>query len=165
MDIRDYLRGRHVRFETLLHRPAPSASRLAGTVHVPGSRVAKAVLIRGGAGDVLAVLPATHRVDLERLGALLGLVGARLATEDELEGVFHDCERGSVPPFGHLYGLTTVVDSSLAAWAEIVVESNFRHEGLRLRYRDFEAVEGPMRGRFAAPTATKRKRVEERRAG
>lgn len=161
MSIREFLRSRSVPFTTLLHAPAPSAARLAQSVHVPGQQVAKGVLVRAGAGYVLAVIPATHRVDLERLAVVLDRNPAdlRIATEDEVELVFADCERGALPPFGHLYGLATVVDSSLASVGEIVVEGNTRHEGLRLRYRDYEAVEGPIRARFASPIATRRRRI------
>jgi Ala-tRNA(Pro) deacylase len=129
--------------------------------------VAKGVLVRAGAGYALAVLPATHRVDLAALAPILDRSPEelRLAAEDEVEAVFADCERGALPPFGHLYGLLTVVDSSLAAVAEIVVEGNTRHEGLRLRYRDYEAIAEPIRARFAVPIAPRRRRAEERRAG
>ena len=96
---------------------------------------------------------------------MLAAERVRLATEDELAGIFTDCERGVVPPFGRLYGLTTVVDTSLAAWAEIVVEANLRHEDLRLRYRDYEAIEEPLRARFARPIAPRRPAERGRRAG
>ena len=151
------LSPRHrVRYEAVLHRPAPTASRRAHSVHVPGDQVAKSVLVRADDRFVLAVLPSTHRIDLDRLAAVLEVERVRLATEDELTRVFTDCERGAVPPFGRLYGLATVVDTSLAAWAEIVVEANLRHEDLRLRYRDFEAIEDPVRARFARPIAPRR---------
>ncbi len=167
MDIREYLRGRSVPFSVLLHPPAPTASQLAQSLRVPGQRVAKAVLVRAGeSGYALAVVPATHRLDLPRLAAVLGVAGSevRLASEDEVEAVFADCERGALPPFGHLYGLPTVVDVSLAAGGEIVVEGNLRHEGLRIRYRDYEAVVAPRIARFAAPT-TPRRRGVQRQAG
>jgi Ala-tRNA(Pro) deacylase len=165
MGICDYLRGRQIPFETFLHQPAPSATKLARSVHVPGRRVAKAVLLRGARGDVLAVLPATHRVDLERLARVLDEPSLRLATEDEVERVFVDCERGALPPFGRLYGLTTVVDASLAGGPEVVFEGNFRHKGVRMRYRDYEAIEAPIRARFAEPIAPRRRRTSHRRAG
>jgi len=44
----------------------------------------------------------------------------RIATEAELEEVFADCEPGALPPFGRLYGLTTILDASLSGGAEIV---------------------------------------------
>lgn len=162
--IRDYLRSRGVLHETLLHRPSPTAAHRAQSVHVSGARVAKAVLIRAGSGFVLAVLPATHRIDLDRLAGILRTTDLGIATENELESVFSDCELGAIPPFGSIYGLRTVVDASLAGGNEIVIEGNARHEDLRIRFRDFEAIESPIRGRFAEPIATKRRRNSHRRA-
>jgi len=166
MSIREYLQSRHVWFQTLLHTPAPSASKLARYVHVSGRGVAKGVLVRAADGDyVLAVLPASARIDLEKLSEVLGRGPIALATEDEVGRVFGDCERGALPPFGRPYGLRTVVDSSLAGVSEIVCVGNARHEGVRLRYRDYEAVEAPLRARFATSAEPKRRRVSHRRAG
>jgi Ala-tRNA(Pro) deacylase len=165
MCIRDYLRDRRVWFETMLHAPSSSATKLAQSVHVPGRIVAKGVLVRAGAEYALAVLPATMRIDLERLAQVLDAREVRIATEDEVERVFGDCERGALPPFGRLYGLTTVVDASLAAGPEIVFVANARHEGVRMRFRDYEAIEAPVRARFALAIAPKRRRTSHRRAG
>jgi Ala-tRNA(Pro) deacylase len=158
MRISEFLREQHVPFETLLHQPATSATKLAQSVHVPGKMVAKPVLVKAGAQYVLAVLPSTHRVDLEQLGQALGMPTLCVASEDEVERVFTDCERGALPPFGHLYGLRTVVDPSLDGGSEIVFEANLRHEGVRMRYRDFEAVEAPLRAKFATEIAPRQPR-------
>lgn len=158
MYIGEYLHSRKVPFELMLHQPAPSATRLAQSIHVPGRHVAKTVLVHADGLFVLAVLPATHRVDLDRLATVLGVDSVRLATEDEVEHVFSDCERGALPPFGQLYGLKTIVDTSLARGSELVFEGNLRHEGLRMQYRDYEAIEAPLRARFATPIAPQRPR-------
>ncbi|WP_406693524.1 YbaK/EbsC family protein [Singulisphaera sp. Ch08] len=165
MCIRDYLQSRHVWFETLLHPPAPSSSKLAQTVHVSGRFVAKGVLVSTGGAYVLAVLPATTRIDMERLGQALQGQSLRIATEDEVERVFEDCERGALPPFGRLYGLTTLVDASLSGGSEIVFVGNSRHEGVRMRYRDYEAIETPIRTRFALATSPRQRRNSHRKAG
>lgn len=165
MTICEFLRGRNVPHATLLHRPSPSSTYRAQSVHVAGASVAKAVLVRAGSGYVLAVLPSTHRIDLERLGAALRATGLTIATEDEVEATFRDCERGAVPPFGSRYNLTTIVDASLSAGHEIVIEANVRHEAIRIRYRDFEALEKPIRARFADPVTPRRRRPSHRRAG
>src|SRR4051812_31328968 len=128
MCIRDYLQSQRVPFAILLHRPAPSATRLARSVAMPGHWVAKAVLLRADDRYVLAVLPSTHRIVLECLPEVLRAHDVRLATEDEIERVFVDCERGARPPFGRLYGLRTLVDASLAGQDDIVFEGNTRHE-------------------------------------
>ncbi len=164
MSIREYLQSRQVWFETLLHRPVPSATKRARSVHVPGRWVAKGVLVKSPRGDVLVVLPATHRIDMERLVGILGGRPVRLATEDEVARVFADCERGALPPFGRLYGLSTVVDESLTGEREIVFVANTRHEGLRMRYADYEWIEAPIRSRFAVPIAPRRRRTSHRKA-
>lgn len=153
MSIVEYLHSHRVRFETLLHRPASAATKLAQSVHVPGRGVAKTVLVKAGDRHYLAVLPATSRIDLDRLGEVLGLPASSvsLAASADLCRFFGDCEPGVIPPFGRLYGLTTLVDTSLSGSAEIVIPANQRHLGLRMRYRDFEAVEAPHRARFALP--------------
>jgi Ala-tRNA(Pro) deacylase len=158
MILRDFLRARSVRFEVLLHAPAPSATHLAGSVHVPGRSVAKSVLVKAGGAFVLAVLPATHRIDLGRLASVLGSEDLRLAEASEVEAIFADCEPGALPPFGRPYGLATVLDASLAGSAEIVFVGNTRHEGIRMKFQDYERVEAPTKARFASPIDSRRAR-------
>jgi Ala-tRNA(Pro) deacylase len=164
MSIREFLKSRQVWFETVLHCPAPYASKRAQCVHVSGRRVAKGVLVKAAGGDVLVVLPATQRVDLNRLARYLGEAEVRLATEDEVERVFSDCERGALPPFGRLYGLKTVVDVSLGTSGELIFQANFRHEGVRMRYHDYDAIEAPARAQIAVPGLLEPE-VSDRRAG
>lgn len=150
MYIVDFLRSRGVWHEALLHRPASSSTKRARSVHVPGRRVAKAVLVKAGDKFLLAVLPSTSQIDLARLSEVIGEPASqvRLATPDELFKLFPDCEPGVVPPFGRLYGLKTVVDSGLADSSEIIVGANTRHEGLRMLFHDFQTIEEPVRATF-----------------
>jgi Ala-tRNA(Pro) deacylase len=153
MYVEDFLGNQHVWFETLLHRPASSATKLASSVHVPGRGVAKTVLVRAGEKFMLAVLPATTRVDLGRLARVLGisLSQLRLASSDEVLQTIGDCEPGVIPPFGRLYGLETIMDDSLADNPTIVFGANTRHMGMRMRFLDYEALEEPVRAAFAEP--------------
>jgi Ala-tRNA(Pro) deacylase len=155
MYVLDFLRSHGVWFETLLHNPASSSAKRAGHVHVPGRKVGKTVLIKAGDTFVLAVLPSTSWIDLGRLSAAVGTPASlvRLATPDELLAIFADCEPGVVPPFGRLYGLTTLVDSGLAELTDIVLGANTRHEGLRMHFHDFQTLEQPMRASFTRPIA------------
>ena len=92
----------------------PTANRVAQTLHVPGREFAKTVLLRTGHGYALAVLPATHRVDLGRASFDLGENVVEMANEEEIVRLFPDCERGAIPPFGSLYQVPTIVDDALA---------------------------------------------------
>ena len=164
MTIREFLRSRSIDHESLLHRPAPSASHRAQSVHISGDQVAKAVLLRTGSEYILAVLPATYRVDLEKLSIILSVAGIGLATEEEVQAIFYDCELGAMPPFGSVYGLRTYVDDSLAECTEIVIDGNLRHEGLELAFHDFETIETPVHEHFAQPIGKRRRRNPKRRA-
>jgi Ala-tRNA(Pro) deacylase len=155
MYIHDFLRSRGVWFEALLHQPASSSAKRARNARVTGRKVAKAVLMRVGNSFVLAVLPASCRIDLDKLSQVLGSPASeiRLATADELLAMFPDCEPGVVPPFGKLYGLSTLVDSGFSEVGDIVVSANTRHEGLWMHFRDFQALEGPEQASFSRPIA------------
>ena len=153
MYVVDYLQSRRVWFETFLHCPASSATRLAGHMHVPGRSVVKSVLVKARGAYVLAVLPATLAIDLDRLGRALGLEPdeVKLATADEIERIFQDCEPGTIPPFGRLYELGTVADVSLQGAGVLVFRTNTRHLGIRMQFRDYERLEEPLRADFARP--------------
>ncbi len=149
--IQSYLLHHRVPFRSILHRPQSSASRRAGSIGIPGDRVAKAVLVHTWDRVVLAVLPSTRWVLLGALAELLNVERIRLATILEVAEIFKDCERGAIPPFGRYYGIEMVVDTSLAGVNELLVETNLRHQDFVLRYRDYEALERPIRGRFSRP--------------
>jgi Ala-tRNA(Pro) deacylase len=151
----EFLRSHRIWFEELLHQPASSATKHAHHMHVPGRMVAKTVLVKAGERFVLTAVPCTSRINLDELAALLGLPASavRLATADELVGIFTDCEPGVVPPFGELYDLDTVFDVSLLEVGELVFGGNTRHEGLRMRASDYVAIEGPLIGSFAVRIA------------
>jgi Ala-tRNA(Pro) deacylase len=148
MRIAELLAQQQVAFEPLVHPPAFTAQKRAKYLGVSGSRVAKCVLLRGPDGFLLALMPATHHVDTALLAAKLG-GPVRLATDEELAGIFRDCEWGVVPPFGTLYGLPTLLDDSIAPEALIVLETHSHVEAVRMRCADFERLEGPRRLHFA----------------
>lgn len=148
MRVAEYLSGEHVAFETLLHAPAYTAQHRAKYLGVSGKQVAKSVLLRGPGGYLLAVLPATKRIDTGALSvALDGAVS--LATGQEVAVVFRDCEWGVVGPFGKLYGIPSIIDSSIGRDDMMIFESDTHAEAIRIRCRDYETLEQPQRLTFA----------------
>jgi hypothetical protein len=96
----DLLRRSDVEFELLPHRPTPNA---ASEAQVLG------VLPRADGGCVRAVVPASRRLSLDKIGELLG-ADAALLTDAELDGSYPRFELGAVPPFGGPEGDRVVVD-------------------------------------------------------
>jgi Ala-tRNA(Pro) deacylase len=123
-------------------------------MHLDPRTVAKTVLLRanGGFKYLLAVLPSTHVVDFERLSTALGGIHVQLATPSEIAERCPDCERGALPPFGTMYGLETVVDPTVAENEIVVFEGNSFEEAIRMKYRDYYAVEHPLVVEFAVPS-------------
>src|SRR2546426_1360011 len=99
MRIPVFLSDHRVAFETMAHPPAYTADRRARYLNVPGRNVAKCVLLAGPSGYTLAVLPATHRVDLDEAAQVLR-APVRLANENENAQHLRDCELGGLAPFG-----------------------------------------------------------------
>ncbi len=151
MRVSEYLNEQHVPFETMIHPPAFTAQKLARFLRVSGRKVLKSVLLVGPRERFLALLPATHHVDLAMLSTAVGPV--RLANDDEVADQFRDCERGAVTPFGRLYGLTTLLDDSIAPETQILFEAERHAVAIRMRCHDFERLEEPRRLRFAQMSA------------
>jgi len=144
MHLAQHLRDQHVAFETLVHPPAYSAQRRAHYLRLSGKQVVKNVLLQGPGGYVLAILPATRRIDLARVAAHLG-GPVRLASEDEITERFANCEWGVTAPLGTVYGLPTLLDDSLSPDSTLVFELQFRAESVRLSCQAFETLEHPQR--------------------
>ena len=130
MRIANFLNEQHVAYEYLPHAPAFTAHKLAKYLHVSGALVAKCVLLHGPTDYFVAVLPATCRIDTDKLAvALNGPV--RIAADREMAAMFRDCEWGVVPPFGTLYDLPTVLEETIAPEATLVMETHTHVEAIR----------------------------------
>jgi Ala-tRNA(Pro) deacylase len=148
--LQQYLADHDIEYDTLRHARTPCASRTAQASHVSGECLAKAVILRKGDGYVLAILPATHHL---RLGALRRMLkeAIGLATEDEIAGLFPDCDVGAVPALGQPYGLTTLVDESLQRQPEIYMEAGDHRTLVHLSGEQFEVLTGDApHGRFSS---------------
>lgn len=144
MDLDMLLRRHGMPFSKTSHPPVFSSERLAAESHTPGQNVAKPVLAAVGPKYVLCVLPAHKRVDLEAVARAMHVESARLATEDELARVFHDCELGAEPPFGKPYNLPTLMDESLRSDEFLVFQAGSHTEAVRMLRSDYERVAEPL---------------------
>ena len=147
MRIAEFLTDQRVACEYLPHPPAFTAQKRAKYLHVSGDRVGKSVLLVGPAGPLLAVLLATHQVDLKYLEIVFG-GPVRLATGREMSEVFRDCEWGAAPPFGRLYGLETLLEESIPPDVWLAFETHSHMEAVRIRCGDYERLERPRRLRL-----------------
>jgi Ala-tRNA(Pro) deacylase len=141
----------HVPFDLIEHKRTQTAGDEATAVGVPREHVAKTIIISSGAQYVRAVLPASTRVDLHKVRAVLGDEHARLATEPELVYAYPEYELGAVPPFGAPAGDRVLVDRGLAEREWVVVEAGAHNESLRLETADLIGLCDAQVEEIAAP--------------
>lgn len=146
MNVAEYLTKRNIDFQILPHGDTCEAQRLAHELQTPGREVAKTVLLRADGGYVyyVAIVPATRKIDMERVSAALGGCRLQLATEPDVAAHCPDCERGVLPPFGSQYAMKTIVDQSLASSEEMIFEGSTHREAIRMKVKDFCRLENPL---------------------
>lgn len=126
--VSNFIHRHGVTFDVVRHAPTATSQETAQAAHVPGDRLAKAVVLEDGDDFLVAVIPATHRLDRWALAELLKRPFF-LAEECDFAIAFRDCRPGAVPALGDAYGLTTIVDAGLFDQPEVFFESG-DHEGV-----------------------------------
>ena len=141
--LKDYLDAKGVKYITIGHSKAFTAMEVAASAHVQGREMAKTVIVKLDGKLAMAVLPATQKVDIERLrqGAKAEL--AEIASEHDFRADFPGCELGAMPPFGNLYGMEVFVDPQLTEDEEIAFNAGSHTEVMRLPYKDFRGLVQP----------------------
>jgi Ala-tRNA(Pro) deacylase len=138
-----------IKYVSVVHSPAYTAQEIAASIHQKGRVLAKAVMVKADGDTLMAVLPASHKVDFAKLHDVLEGKDVRLATETEFKGLFPECEVGAMPPFGNLYGLSVLFDASLAEDEEILFNAGTHTEVIRMAYGDVVRLVKPRVASFA----------------
>jgi prolyl-tRNA editing enzyme YbaK/EbsC (Cys-tRNA(Pro) deacylase) len=109
---------------------AAAEARAAG---VGPEDAAKDVVLRDGDTFILAVIPASERLDLAKVETVLEAdARPRLATEDEMADRFPEFELGALPPFGPLHDLSELLDRRLLDHDRVLCASGDHRHSLRI---------------------------------
>ncbi len=148
--LKSYFDQNNVRYEVILHEEVFTAQELAQALHTPGREILKSVVVKADKSDRMAVLPASRKIDLTALKAVLKARNLSLTPEQELSSLFPETEAGAMPPFGNLYNMEVCVDESVTHDEYIVFNAGTHYEAVRMRYVDFERLVLPGVARFSA---------------
>ena len=141
--LKEFLDMENIKYVSIYHSTGYTAQEIAASVHIKGGEMAKTVMVKLDGKLAMAVLPASHQVDFEHLKRASGAQDARLAIEKEFKDLFRDCDLGSMPPFGNLYGMNVFVSRALTQDKEIAFNAGSHYELIRLAYKDFERLVSP----------------------
>lgn len=132
-----------VGYELVQHPHTETAKAEARAIGVTPDEVAKTVIVRATDGYTRIVVPASERVALGKVRALLGTDGeTRLATEAELAAAYPEFELGAVPPLGGPAGDTVVVDRRLTQRDRLVFEAGSHDVSVRVGTEDLLRLTG-----------------------
>jgi Ala-tRNA(Pro) deacylase len=145
-----FLDSQGVAYQLCTHSRAYTAQGIAQAQHLSGKRLAKVVMVVANDNKlVMAVVPASCRVDLDKLGRLLDTSWIRLATEEEFKDVFPECELGAMPPLGNIYNLDVWIDELLTGYPTIAFNAGTHAETIQMSLSDFERLVQPKAASFS----------------
>jgi Ala-tRNA(Pro) deacylase len=147
----EFLNNGKARYDILHHPEAFTAQELAAIEHVKGRSHAKVVMAKTGTEVFMTVLPADHRIDLDKLTDAIHKPAA-LAIEADFRELFPDCAVGAMPPFGLLYGLATYLDQSLTSGERLVFEAGTHSDAIRMNFAEYQRLAKPNVADFAVKT-------------
>ena len=151
--LESYLENHQAEYDLAHHELAVSSLGVARVARVDEKCLAKSVLLMDHDRPLLAVLPASRRLELSSLRQQFGS-DLRFAREAETQRFFPDCELGAMPPVGAAFGLKTVIDQSLELAAEIFFEAGDHETLVHMRSEDFfELMSDSIRVEIAVESA------------
>ena len=130
--VTDYLTERGVGFGVVPHRRAVTSLQEARAVGVAADQVLKTVALWTEGKYVLAVVPASRRLEPRLVRDALEDSAARLATEAELVADFPGYELGALPPLGSLLGVPLLVDPEVLDHEVVVFAAGTETESVRV---------------------------------
>jgi len=139
--LKEYLSDHNTSYEQVYHTRTGCTLETSEVAHISGDKMVKPVLLGDDNRYFLALIPATHRLEIETLNDILDrdLV---LMPDAEVARAFSDCELGSIPPIGDAYGIETWVDSCLVGQDDVYFESGDHELLLHTTVDDFKSLLG-----------------------
>lgn len=147
--LKDFLDSHRIKYVIITHSLVYTAQEIAASAHIPGKILAKTVIVTIDGKMVMAVLPASYKIDFDLFKEATGASKVELASEEEFKSMFLGCETGAMPPFGNLYGIEVFVSKTLAENEEIAFNAGTHRELIKLAYKDFEKLANPKVVRFS----------------
>jgi Ala-tRNA(Pro) deacylase len=134
--VTEHLERRGVDYEVAEHPRAVTSMEEAGALGITADEVVKTVMLATDRGPALVVVPASRRLDLRLAREAVGDHAARLASEDELQRSFSECELGALPPLGSLLGAPVFVDPEVLEHDTVMFAAGTQTQSIKARSAD-----------------------------
>jgi len=148
--VKSFLTDKGIEYDVVSHPKTYSSAETAAAAHIPDDHIAKGVVLKDEDGYMLAVIPGSEWINMERVRDEMNR-DLHLATEEEITSLLPDCQLGAVPPIGEAYGLDTILDEDLTSLAKVYLEAGSHEELVVVSNEQFNALmKGVRHGHFCA---------------
>ena len=138
-----YLDEHEVAHEIVKHDQSLTAEAEAHAAGVAAADTAKSVLLHTGESYLLAVIPASERLDLQKVQLVAAEGELRLATEAEMKVLYPDLELGALPPFGPGFPAPEILDQRLLDHDRVLCSAGDHRHSLLVDPRDIVSLAEP----------------------
>lgn len=134
-----YLKGENISYDTVNHPPSHSSVQSAIAAQVPLHSLAKAIILKDTASSnyLMAVIPASCRLPLKQVSDLTD-TNLKLASENDINQHFPDCQVGAIPPFGKPYNMEVIWDNRLGRIPDVYMEAGDHQTLIHLNQTSFQ---------------------------
>ena len=137
--LENYLQEMGATFDVVNHPYSLSSLMTAQSAHISSDTLAKTVVLEDSGGYLVAVLPASNRLEIDRVDQVMNR-NLEMASEEELSMIFKDCEIGAIPPTGVAYGLDTILDASLCQLEDVYFEAGDHTDLIHMSGEEFRGL-------------------------
>lgn len=168
--VRNYLANTGGQYRLYSATAGKTLAEVLREARVPVQKLLRSTLLKSGSNYLLAVYPASHRLELSVLQGSAKRPFLPCTLED-IQSKFPDCESLALPPLGNAYGLKMIIDRSVNELDEVFFTSGVAHLFLRSNQADFaQLVNGALRGyrisspqsRAATPAVAKQQQMKNK---
>src|SRR5262245_39033097 len=145
----DLLDQRRIRYTQLHHEDVSTAEELAEIEHFPADQVATLCAVLADNRLLEVVVPATRTVDLKKVRAWAHCDEIHLASDEEMEQLFPDCQRGAVPPVRYWSSCPVLMDRWMDVDDDILFEASTHHDAIQMKFADWMRLVNPVVGSFS----------------
>lgn len=129
----------HTNYELINHQRTMLPADSARSANISMYALLKGLILMDGQGFCMAVIPVGARLDLHRVQKVLGRPLA-LASEDEFQSLFDDCDAGAVPALGQAFTLPVIWDENLQNLSDCYFESGDHRQLVHISGSEFERL-------------------------
>jgi len=148
-EIERVLIARSCWYERFLHEPVRTSAE-ASEVRPEYSLAqgTKALIVRakkdGKKRFLMLVVPGNKRFDKEKLKIATGYSDVRFASEEEVGEITHGILPGGVPPWGQLFNLEVIVDTTVFDNERVIFNAGDKRVSIGMRSEDYRLIVNPV---------------------